>query len=348
MPSIAYSGERRVPSRTRAYAVPFDIIHLSEKFTIRKTRTPVHSDLPDDTSAPGDWHTRCLVSADDLGEPDLTAIRFLLGWLLSMSATLVLAQDNVDTASELRALALRHEHGRGVKQNYAEAYRLYCKAALLGDAEAAYNLGWMYFNGRGRPRKAEVAVGWFMRAAKTGDAYAARMLVRYRGVTPADDPNCRPEPAPVMAAVQPGSNPSRKLVESWVNPIAAQYSVDPKLVLAVIQAESGFNPAALSSKNAQGLMQLIPATAERFGIRDVWNPVENIKGGTAYLHWLLRHFDGNVEWAVAAYNAGERTVEQYQGVPPYRETREYVRRILTAYQKTFHPIPPPVAAKRMF
>lgn len=278
----------------------------------------------------------------------MIAIQLLLGWLLSISATFVLAQDRIDEASELRASAQRYEHGRGVKQDYAEAYRLYCKAALLGDAQAAYNLGWMYFNGRGLSRKADVAVGWFMRAAKTGDVYAARMLVRYQGITPADDPNCQPEPAPVTASIEPGSNPSRRLVESWVGQIAPQYSIDPQLVLAVIQAESGFNPVALSSKNAQGLMQLIPATAERFGIKDIWNPVENIKGGTAYLHWLLRHFDGNVEWAVAAYNAGERTVEQYQGVPPYQETRNYVRRILAAYQKTFHPVPPPRSDDRLF
>lgn len=273
----------------------------------------------------------------------MNSIRLLLGWLLSISAPLALAQDGMGNASELRNLAVRYEHGRGVKLDYAEAYRLYCKAALLGDAQAAYNLGWMYFNGRGLSRKPEVAVGWFMRAAKTGDVYAARMLVRYQGITPSDDANCQPEPPPITAGIEPGSSPSRRLVESWVSQIAPQYSVDPRLVLAVIHAESGFNPAALSSKNAQGLMQLIPATAERFGIKDVWNPVENIKGGTAYLRWLLRHFEGNVEWAVAAYNAGERTVEQYHGVPPYKETRNYVRRILEDYRKTYHPVPPPLA-----
>ena len=275
------------------------------------------------------------------------AIRLLLGWLLGISATLVLAQDSIQEAGDLRVAAQRYEHGRGVKRDYAEAYRLYCKAALLGDAQAAYSLGWMYFNGRGLSRKAEIAVGWFMRAAKTGDVYAARMLARYQGIIPADDPHCQPEPAPVTAGMEPGSNPDRALVESWVGQIAPRYSIDPQLVLAVIQAESGFNPAALSSKNAQGLMQLIPATAERFGIKDAWNPVENIRGGTAYLHWLLRHFDGNVEWAVAAYNAGERTVEHYQGVPPYRETRDYVRRILEAYQKSFHPVPPALPANRV-
>lgn len=147
----------------------------------------------------------------------------------------------------------------------------------------------------------------------------------------------------MIAALRMTRNANRKLVKDWVEPIAARYFVDPELVLAVIEAESGFNATALSSKNAQGLMQLIPSTAQRFGVKDTWNPLENIRGGIAYLHWLLRHFSGNVEWALAAYNAGERTVEQYQGVPPYQETRNYVRRILASYQKTVHPVPPPLS-----
>jgi hypothetical protein len=269
-------------------------------------------------------------------------MRYLLGGLLI--AGTASAQDVIKEARDLRAQAARYEHARGVRQDYREAYRLYCKAAMLGDPTAAYNLGWMYFNGRGLPRQPEFAVGWFKRAAKAGDGYAARMLARYVGIEAAEDPGCRPEPPPVAAlAAIKRQNPNRKLLEGWVGRIAASYFVDPELVMAVIQAESGFNPSALSPKNAQGLMQLIPATAERFGIKDVWDPLENIRGGTAYLHWLLRHFSGNVEWALAAYNAGERTVEQYQGVPPYRETQDYVKRILASYQKTVHPVPPPLS-----
>jgi soluble lytic murein transglycosylase-like protein len=269
-------------------------------------------------------------------------MRYLLGGLL-MAGT-ASAQDFIQEARALRAQAARYEHARGVRQDYTEAYRLYCKAAMLGDSTAAYNLGWMYFNGRGLPRRPEFAVGWFKRAAKAGDAYAARMLTRYTGIEAVEDSGCRPEPLPVAAMIAiKRQNPNRKLVEGWVGRIAANYFIDPELVMAVIQAESGFNPTALSPKNAQGLMQLIPATAERFGIKDIWDPLENIKGGTAYLHWLLRHFAGNVEWALAAYNAGERTVEQYQGVPPYRETQNYVKRILASYQKTVHPVPPPLS-----
>jgi soluble lytic murein transglycosylase-like protein len=273
----------------------------------------------------------------------LTKCLLLAGALAAGTAS---AQDAIQQAVHLRAQAERYEHARGVSLDYAQAYRLYCKAALLGDSLAAYNLGWMYFNGRGLPRKPELAVGWFKRAAKAGDAYAARMVARYGGVEAAEDGACRPAPPPaVVAAKLKHRNPNRVIVENWVERIAPDYFVDPELIMAVIQAESGFNTAALSPKNAQGLMQLIPATAERFGVKDVWDPVENIRGGTAYLHWLLRHFSGNVEWALAAYNAGERTVEQYQGVPPYKETQSYVKRILASYQKTVHPIPPPLSGK---
>jgi soluble lytic murein transglycosylase-like protein len=125
-----------------------------------------------------------------------------------------------------------------------------------------------------------------------------------------------------------------------VQQIAAPYSIDPQLVLAVMQAESGFNPGALSPKNAQGLMQLIPATAQRFGVKNAWDPAENIRGGAAYLHWLIRHFSGKVEWVLAAYNAGEHSVERYRGVPPYSETQAYVQKILSRYGKLTHPVPP--------
>lgn len=92
-------------------------------------------------------------------------------------------------------------------------------------------------------------------------------------------------------------------------------------------------------------MQLIPETAERFGVKDSWNPEQNIQGGTAYLRWLLQHFEGKVDWVLAAYNAGEKTVERYQGVPPYQETLNYVKQILTWYPKPQHPIPPAAPQK---
>lgn len=130
------------------------------------------------------------------------------------------------------------------------------------------------------------------------------MLARFADAIPSSDPACLPPPVEPEIKLVAAPNPNRELVESWVKQIAPVYSIDPALVMAVIQAESAFNPSALSNKNAQGLMQLIPATAERFGVKDSFNPIQNIKGGTAYLHWLLRHFEGKVDLVLVAYNAG--------------------------------------------
>lgn len=109
-------------------------------------------------------------------------------------------------------------------------------------------------------------------------------------------------------------------------------NLDPKLVRAVIQAESGYNRRALSNKGAIGLMQLMPATARLLRVSDPWSADENVRGGTMYLRQMLDRFQGRLEWAVAAYNAGPGAVERHRGIPPYRETREYVRRVLSLYQ----------------
>ncbi len=273
---------------------------------------------------------------------------FLAILLMGMSLTAVGVQ--IDPEPEgIRKMAMVYEHGRGVKQDMKQAYRLYCKSALMGDAISAYNIGFMYFNGRGLPRDHGRAAYWFMQAAKAGDAFSQRMAYRFRDVAPVVDPSCQADP--VFAApdlkftVIPddtnlSKNPNRDIVAEWVNQIAPAYAIDPDLVMAVIQAESAYNPGALSPKNAQGLMQLIPSTAKRFGVKDPWNPLENIKGGVAYLSWLLRYFDGNVAWTVAAYNAGEQAVKRHQGIPPFHETQAYVKKILSHYPKATHPIPP--------
>lgn len=107
--------------------------------------------------------------------------------------------------------------------------------------------------------------------------------------------------------------------------------VSPALALAVIAVESAGRPRAVSSAGAQGLMQLIPATAERFGVTDSMDPAQNIRGGVAYLHWLLDEFDGDVVLALAGYNAGEGAVRRNGGVPPFAETRDYVPRVLAAW-----------------
>jgi len=108
---------------------------------------------------------------------------------------------------------------------------------------------------------------------------------------------------------------------------ARQHGVDEAIVRAIIHAESAFNPRALSRVGAQGLMQLMPATARRFGVTDAFDARQNIGGGVQYLAWLLKRFNGNLTLAAAGYNAGEGAVDKYNGVPPYKETRHYVERV---------------------
>ncbi len=259
------------------------------------------------------------------------------------------AIDDAAVENSLRVLwrnqALAYENGEGVERNPAEAALLYCKAARLGDAAAQFNLGWMYANGRGVDRSDATAAFFFHAAAEQGWEQAQRMLVRVGG-PPNDVPPCMrdPDPPPVVVPVRRPpiavpeirSNAPRHIV-AIVKELAPSYQLHPQLVLSIMEAESNFDPAALSPKNAKGLMQLIPETMARFGVRSAYDARQNIGGGMAYLRWLLAYFEGDVALVAAAYNAGEGTVNRYRGVPPYAETRAYVRRILTSFGQAAQP-----------
>jgi len=127
-----------------------------------------------------------------------------------------------------------------------------------------------------------------------------------------------------------------------------RYGVDPRFIHAVIWQESKYKPRARSYVGAQGLMQLMPATARRFGCEDANDPASNIDAGTKYLRFLLERFKGNVSLALAGYNAGEGAVDKYNGVPPYNETQNYVRIITGRYGKTYHPLLTPEQARIEF
>jgi len=134
-------------------------------------------------------------------------------------------------------------------------------------------------------------------------------------------------PDEVVEEVGPGGD-LRALAEA----AARRHGLDPALVLAVVHVESGFRPDAVSPKGARGLMQLMPGTATRLGVEDSFDPEQNLDGGTRHLGDLIARYGGDVKRALAAYNAGEGAVERHRGVPPYGETRAYVRSVLRRYR----------------
>lgn len=129
------------------------------------------------------------------------------------------------------------------------------------------------------------------------------------------------------------SSENRRLFRSQIQQIALRHSLDYQLIDAVILVESAYNPKAVSPKGAMGLMQLMPATAERFNVADPFDPADNIDGGARYLRWLMQRFDGNLQLVLAAYNAGEGAVARNGNqIPPYAETQTYVKRVLGIYK----------------
>ena len=281
--------------------------------------------------------------------------RTLLRCLLALALAATGPAHAVDAAQRLawREQAQGFEHGEGVKRDTEAAIRLYCQAALAGDAVSAYNLGWIYANGRGVERHDGYAAHWFARAALLGDTHAEGMFKRL--ATPADKPECvqqaesaerqKATEARQAAEVEALATRYRQLVDTpeerrimkIVYKLAPQFGIQPGLAFAVIRAESNFNVNALSDKNAQGLMQLIPETAERFNVRKPFDAEQNIRGGLLYLRWLLAYFRGDVPLVLAAYNAGEGTVDRYRGVPPYPETQGYIKRIQQVFSLQQHP-----------
>jgi soluble lytic murein transglycosylase-like protein len=132
---------------------------------------------------------------------------------------------------------------------------------------------------------------------------------------------------------RPAVNIDRDGVEKLVREASERHNVDPALVRAVIETESNWNPGAVSRKGAAGLMQLIPTTAQRFGVNDAFNPKQNVEAGVRYLKVLLERYNGNLDLALAAYNAGEGAVDRAHGIPAYRETRNYVHKVQNAYYR---------------
>ena len=217
------------------------------------------------------------------------------------------------------ALAMRYENGESVPRDYLHALALYCQAARGGDPRAFFNLGWMFLNGRGVARDEAAAVMWFRKAAERGVPQAVNLLGLLSRAPPSAARGCPVGGAVIVALAQ-----APPAIRALVDETAQHVGISAHLLLSVMAVESGFNPRAVSPKMAAGLMQLMPETAARFGVRDRFDPRENVRGGAIYLRSLLEMFSGNLTLALAAYNAGEATVLTRGGVPPYQETIDYV------------------------
>ena len=172
-----------------------------------------------------------------------------------------------------------------------------------------------------------------------GEKYHLQLQGGWMDVSVADVVKIEPEEvfAPIVqpppAAPVPTAGANQPPYHEFVLAAASHYGVDAELISSVMEVESHFNPRAISAKNARGLMQLLPETAARLGVKDIFDPKENIDAGTHYLHDLLQLYNNDLTLALAAYNAGPDKVQKYGNVPPYRETQSYVKQVKRKYQK---------------
>ncbi len=221
--------------------------------------------------------------------------------------------------------------------SYEQAYTHFCAQAGEGrNPDAQFAMGWLYSAGKGVEVNHDIAARFFSLAAIQGHREAREWLDKEPG---------NAELAKLPPCMHAHENSAAQVLYRKRGPVyqlvkkhAPKYGVDVDLAMAVIAVESGFNPKATSRKKAQGLMQLLPDTQARFHVKDAYDPEQNIKGGLSYLRWLISFFKGDVELVAAAYNAGENAVQRHKGIPPYPETRDYVKRIAHYYKKKHHEI----------
>ncbi len=258
-------------------------------------------------------------------------VRLFMCAALTLAGKFALAND-YGMPPRVAALLEQGESAEKYWGNYELAMALYCDAGRMGSPEGYYRVGLILRRWRRSTSRRRMANAHLALAARLGHQEAVKHYDERVGSAPLGE-ICR-IPHDYVAAGPfnlerhiSGLSPARRKIAAYIRQAAPIYGVDVRFALGVALAESNLNPRAVSVKNAQGVMQLIPQTQKRFGVKNPFDPKLNVRGGLAYLRWLKKTFKGNLRLVAAAYNAGEGAVRQYGGVPPYPETHQYVRRV---------------------
>lgn len=267
-------------------------------------------------------------------------------WPAALSASMPVTEGESPQVQALLEQGWGVETGQGMRRNPVLAAALYRQAGLLGSGEGYYRAALIYLPDRRVVTHGSVAACYLAAASQLGHRGAATVLDLSQEHFPSGL-QCNDDLALPSVLVQfdfpryvESLPKGRREVVGMIRRLAPRYAIDSRLVLAMASVESNFNATAVSPKSAMGVMQLIPATAERFGVLNPFDPEQNIRGGLAYLRWLKNYYRGDVVRMVAAYNAGEGAVDAHGGIPPYAETLAYVVRVLHFSGLGLHLLPP--------
>lgn len=225
------------------------------------------------------------------------------------------------------------EQGIGIRKNFPLAIRLYCDAGTMGSPEGFFRVGRILAKGPRYLRNPRLANAYLALAIRLGNHEALEYYDESVDNAELED-ECgkfiaRVEIAAFDLDAYLAKQPlAKQKIAAFIRSKARQYGVDVGIALGIALAESNLNANAVSPKNAQGVMQLIPSTQKRFGVTKPFDPEHNVIGGLAYLSWLQKRFGEDWRLVAAAYNAGEGAVDRYGDIPPYPETQQYVRRVL--------------------
>ena len=267
----------------------------------------------------------------------MTLRRTLLILFLTFAVGTALAgMENYGVAPRVTAAldqGLAAERGIGIHKNIPLAISLYCDAGRMGSPEGFFRIGRILSKGPVSVRDPRMANAFLALAARLGHQQGAALFNdRVTAAPMGDECNLFADRMVTdrfdMDSYIARQPQAKRQIASLIRSKAPQYNVNARLALGIALAESNLNAQAVSPKNAQGVMQLIPDTQERFGVKNAFHPEQNVRGGLAYLKWLQKRFNGDWKLVAAAYNAGEGAVDHYGGIPPFPETQQYVRRVL--------------------